>query len=267
MNVSADFGGNFCANNVRVNGIIPANGVDLSFVLAVLNAPLADWVFRRKAKPKDNNYFEANRQFIAHLPIPRPDTPQAAAIAVGAARLQELHSRRRAVLRDADRRTTALAIDRRPLEWLFPALDPEARTARIEEIVRTTPLGARFEASLRRGELLLTANCRAILDGVFVSEAEAPLALAHWRRAARAVTNSDRSALQALLTTLRSIPQPTNPAAATQFVEAINDLVALEATIVAAEEEMNALIYTAYELRQDEIAMIEADRAPIFAPV
>jgi hypothetical protein len=178
MNVSADFGGEFCANNVRVNGILESRGVDISFVLAVLNAPLSDWVFRRKAKPKDNGYFEANRQFIAHIPVPRPDVPQAPAIAASARRLQELHSRRRDLLNDADHRMTALALTRRPPEWLFPSLDNDARTARVEEIARAIPSAPHFEASLLRGELRLAVNGRPILDSVFVSEREAPLALA-----------------------------------------------------------------------------------------
>ncbi len=53
-------------NNVRVNGILPADGIDIGYLLAVLNAPVCDWVFRRIAKPKDNQYFEANRQ-LSHL--------------------------------------------------------------------------------------------------------------------------------------------------------------------------------------------------------
>jgi hypothetical protein len=83
----------------------------------------------------------------------------------------------------------------------------------------------------------------------------------------RAIPNFDRGALETLFSALRSIPQPTNPVAATQFVEAINDMVALESVIVDAEVELNRLIYDAYGLANDEIEMIEADRAPVFAPV
>ena len=267
LGASWDARGQFCLDNVDVGGVLPARGVDGAYVNAILNGPLADFVFRRKSKPFRGDYRSANRQFIAHIPIPRPDAPQATAIAAGGLRLQELHSRRRGLLRDADLRMTALAVDRRPLAWLFPALDPEGRTARIEDIARATPSGARFEATLQRGELRLTANGRTILDGVFVSEIEAPLALAHWRRAVRAVANTDRRAIEALFTVLRSIPQATNAAAATQFTTAIDDLVALETVIVTAEEETNALTYAAYELTQDEIAMIEADRAPVLTPV
>jgi len=267
LGASWDSEGRSCLDNVDVGGALPATGVDGAYVNAILNGPVADFVFRKKSKPFRGDYRSANRQFIAHLPIPRPDVPQAAAISAAARRLQELHSRRRDLLRDADHRMTALAVERRPPEWLFPVLDAEGRTARIEEIARATPVGARFEASLLRGELRLTANGRTIIDGVFVSEREAPLALAHWRRAVRAVPNSDQRALDSLFAALRNIPQATNPAAATQFARAIDELVALEATIVSAEVETNAHIYAAYGLAQNEIEMIEADRAPIFAPV
>lgn len=59
-------------NNVRVNGIVPAEDTDPLFLLGVLNAPVADFVFRRIAKVKAGGFYEANKQFIAPLPIPRP---------------------------------------------------------------------------------------------------------------------------------------------------------------------------------------------------
>jgi hypothetical protein len=47
-------------NNVRVNGIIAAKDVDPWFLLGVLNAPVADFVFRRIAKVKAGGFYEAN---------------------------------------------------------------------------------------------------------------------------------------------------------------------------------------------------------------
>ena len=71
LRVTIDDGGRYYLNNVRVNGILSLHENDLWFLLGVLNGKVADFVFRRIAKPKNNFYFEANKQFIAPLPIPR----------------------------------------------------------------------------------------------------------------------------------------------------------------------------------------------------
>lgn len=59
-------------NNVRVNGILPREdgAFSLWYLLALLNSAALDYCFRLTAKPKDREYFEANKQFIAPLPIP-----------------------------------------------------------------------------------------------------------------------------------------------------------------------------------------------------
>ncbi|MGH7054171.1 MAG: Eco57I restriction-modification methylase domain-containing protein, partial [Stellaceae bacterium] len=52
-------------NNVRVNGIICSEQENPWFLLGILNARVADFVFRRIAKVKAGGFFEANKQFIA----------------------------------------------------------------------------------------------------------------------------------------------------------------------------------------------------------
>ena len=74
-------------NNVRVNGIVPARDVSAWFLLGVLNGKVCDYVFRRTAKPKDGGWFEANRQFIAPLPIPRDNAETMQGVADRAQRL------------------------------------------------------------------------------------------------------------------------------------------------------------------------------------
>jgi hypothetical protein len=69
LRVCADPAGGFYINNVRVNGIVPADRPSLWYLLGVLNSDTADFVFRRIAKPKGGGYFEANRQFIALCPF------------------------------------------------------------------------------------------------------------------------------------------------------------------------------------------------------
>jgi hypothetical protein len=63
--------GNFFLNNVRVNGIKPINEneVDIKYLLGILNSKVANFYFKLVGKPKDNGFFEANKQFISPIPI------------------------------------------------------------------------------------------------------------------------------------------------------------------------------------------------------
>ena len=118
-------------NNVRVNGIVPVRNISAWYLLGVLNGKVCDYVFRRIAKPKDGGWFEANRQFIAPLPIPKSGAETMQAVADRARRLQEIHTRRRNILEDISRRRTLLRERKRSESWLFPDLpsltDLEAR--------------------------------------------------------------------------------------------------------------------------------------------
>lgn len=67
-----DFQGEYYLDNVRVNGIL-ANDDDVEtlwFLLGVLNSTVLNYYFQKTAKPKNNGYYEANKQFIEPLPIP-----------------------------------------------------------------------------------------------------------------------------------------------------------------------------------------------------
>ncbi len=99
--VFCDDKGEFYFNNVRVNGILvgPGSPFDIWFLLGVLNAPPADFVFRRIAKPKHSGYFEANKQFIAPLPIPDASPAEQAPVADLARRLTQLYTRREEIRR------------------------------------------------------------------------------------------------------------------------------------------------------------------------
>lgn len=74
LEVSLDPGGAVYFHNVRVNGILEQDGgPSLSLLLALLNSPLLDWVFKLGAAEHANGHFAANKQFIAPLPIRLPD--------------------------------------------------------------------------------------------------------------------------------------------------------------------------------------------------
>lgn len=84
-----DAGGVVYLDNVDVNGVgTMEGGVSAHELLALLNSRLLDWIFRRGSVPFQNNFWSANKQFIAGLPIKRADElPELAAIGVAAHRL------------------------------------------------------------------------------------------------------------------------------------------------------------------------------------
>jgi type I restriction-modification system DNA methylase subunit len=104
-------------NNVRVNGILEREDrkFTLWYLLAVLNSRALDFVFRRIAKPKDRGYFEANKQFIAPLPVPK--TRATGPVVELAKKLAELYARETALRRDVCRR---FVVDLAPVS-LIPA--------------------------------------------------------------------------------------------------------------------------------------------------
>ncbi len=276
-----DESGGFALNNVRVNGIVPTAGTDPWFLLGILNAPVADFVFRRTAKPKDNNYFEANRQFIIDLPIPHADAAAQAPIAALARDLQRLHTERHRILDALARRLDAASRVRAP-EWLFhglPAAEefalnaPASLTAR-ERRARSTKLreaeiarreaavgaalrpGARLSATLSGGELALLADGVPVLDHVFVTTAESAFVHAVWRRLAAVTTVSERMTGKALCDLLRRVPPATQPALVEGVVSLAAELDAVEQAIAVAETALDEASFALYGLSAEERAMV-----------
>jgi len=71
LRAAADPTGGIHLDNVDVNGILPsADGIPLAALATALNSRSLDWAFRRHSVPFRGAFFSANKQFIAHLPIP-----------------------------------------------------------------------------------------------------------------------------------------------------------------------------------------------------
>ena len=203
MRICFDDAGGFALNNVRVNGILPAEETDPWFLLGLLNAPVADFVFRRIAKPKDGAWFEANKQFIAPLPIPSATPQQRAIVAAAARELQRLHTLRRDTLALLARRLKGAppeswllhgVPERAVLQTALPAdlnhADRQTRAAqeystqvqaRYDAIRPRLRAGAALEATLANGELAFLVDGVSVIDRVFVTEAEGAFFLAQWK--------------------------------------------------------------------------------------
>ena len=280
MRVTQDAGGSFYLNNVRVNGILSRDGVDPSFLLGVLNGKVCDYVFRRIGKPKMGGWFEANRQFIAPLPIPNAASVDRADIAARARRLQDGWSHRRDLASAAEARLSVLPRSKHPVHWLWPDLprpsDLEATapralttandrrdwaTKRLKELVASRcealqgqlDAGAAWEATFRGGELRLYANGSAVVDRVFVGEDIGHLVRAHWTWLflSRTWREADRLSAE-----LRRPPREPGTAAADQFIARVAALAAQTTDLAAQEHAMNERLFDLYDLTITERELV-----------
>lgn len=145
LKCSLDGEGRVCLDNVDVGGVLPAANIPPAFLMAVLNGPVADVVFRLTAKPFQNDYRSANKQFIAPLPVPRASAEAQADIAARALRLQARWTQQRELLRggagvvSADEEAT-IAHEERELNEALYALyglsDDERRVMEAESADR-----------------------------------------------------------------------------------------------------------------------------------
>ena len=208
MRVCADTQSNKYLNNVRVNGILAADGVDQSYLLGSLNSAVVDFVFQRIGKPKIGGYFEANKQFIAPLPIPDASPPDREIVAKAARELQTRWTHRRELLKAAEERLAVLPRAGHSVHWLWPDLPTAAQledlapkglrlagerhdwaNARLEAEIETRleALQARMdgatelEVSFKDGELTLLADGAVALNRIYLDDAPGQMALTYWR--------------------------------------------------------------------------------------
>jgi hypothetical protein len=283
LRLSADPDGNFYINNVRVNGIAPAQGVSLWFLLGVLNGRVADFVFRRTAKPKDNKFFEANKQFIRNLPIPPADEGARAEVATRAEVLQQLHSTRRTVVVDIQRRAQGLARRKLPDGWLFPGLptpeqveadaparfDSAARRAwahtereRLlaviyERLGKDLHPGVGMDATFVRGELRFFIDGVAVVEGIFLDENQGAFVLAQWKVIASTFSVTERTTGEKLADALRKVTLTAPEPVRDQIIALSRDLTHTEGEIAEAETAMQHCLYELYDLSREEIALVE----------
>jgi hypothetical protein len=284
LKVSFDSEGAVCLDNVDVGGIIPASSADPTFLMAALNAPTANYVFRAISKPFQHDYRSANKQFIAPLPI--PDAPEMARkdVARRARALQELWTRRRELLDEAERRLDVLARARHKARWLWPDLPdlpemtdraPKALKAKDErrkwadaqleelEAAKTEALRVvlasdpRLEARFAKGELRLLAGGTPVLRDIFLSDRAGALAETYWRWLLLSREWKDG---EAFARELMRPPAETDLAAADQFIERVAALAETMREIETSERGMNELLFDLYGLTPEERFLVENDK-------
>lgn len=281
MRVSYDEHGGFYANNVRVNGILPkAEGW---FITGILNAPATDLLFRWIGKPKDNDYYEANRQFIAPLPIPNASDVDRTEVARIAEALQRGYTARSRLRAGLEERLSTLARRRKPHEWLLPdvqskqvieadapanmrgprlrgyadtrqAEQVEAATARIDAAVR---IDSTIDAAFTDGELML------VIDGapaarVYADAEQGAFWLAQWQAIALAFEPKGRGDGKRLVDLLRAVADEAPAAVRAQIIERQQALSMLGAELRNGEAALATITARLFALTPEELRLVAA---------
>ena len=284
MRVCFDHVGRFALNNVRVNGIDAAEGMNPWFLLGVLNTPIIDWIFRRIAKPKDGDWFEANKQFIAPLPIPNATPEQRTTVAKHAQELQRLHTLRQTVLSRIARRLGTVRRRAKHESWLFAdVLSPSDRekdapssfdtrqrrdwakntfevdlTARLSALSAFLKQGTTFDANLSEdGELCFTADEQSVIDKVFVGTKEREFLLAQWKVVASTFVVAEKGNGKRLSQALRTVATSDNEVLVEQVVAIVDELQACEACIRDEEKKVDDLVSSLFRLRAADKLLIK----------
>jgi hypothetical protein len=284
MRVCADTDSNKYLNNVRVNGIIPSEGIDQFFLMGALNGPIVDFVFRRIGKPKQGGWFEANKQFIAPLPIPNVEPEDQARVAIEAKLLQAGHTRIRELHTACAERLSVLGRHRHSEHWLWPSLRTfadlqsaapsalrspgdrrdwaEARldediAVRLEALQAALDHGGRLEAAFGNGELRLFAGGSPVISRIYLEEVDGRMAEAWWRWLL--LSRSWREA-KPLADELRRPPADAASPTAVQFMARVQELAEQTSALEQGEQAMNDLLAELYELTPAERMLVENDR-------
>jgi hypothetical protein len=282
-----DSGGDFCFNNVRVGGILVADEITGWFLLGVVNSPVPNWVFKRIARPKEGGYYEANKQFIAPLPIPAATPEQRTEVGNRAKELQELHTRRRDTIAKLDQRlhsaqttavSPALKPDRlwshigTPTTWKESPEAPAGLTAReLTAWAKERHAQAlqhrldMLDALLQPGTLFTVENSQDEV-ALFIGGREAlrlydrlylPFLAAQWRHALRDLNITEAFDAKRLLKYLLNLRLTNEDSLRDRIVALDAEITLLDQTIAEREATLNAIIYQLYHLTADDIAMVE----------
>lgn len=286
LRLTFDYGAKFYLNNVRVNGILTHDTQNAWFILAIMNAPVANFVFKRIAKAKEGGYFEANKQFIAPLPIPKVTVEQKQQVAKFAERLQAYHTQYRDKLIAFDKRlaSSQMEDDTKPLTWIWANIadansiktsteakatgltgkaltewaKQQAESIRLqcfEPIASRLAPKAQLHANFADGELSLHINKIKVLS-VYVDDDEGKRILPQWRQVIRSTNITPSLTAEKFVSLLLALKRTSNTSLLQQLVNLDSELETLSQTIASTEQKLNQLTYQLYGLTEEEIGMI-----------
>jgi Eco57I restriction-modification methylase len=283
LRASFDDGGHYYVNNVRVNGILPRAGNGW-YLLGAMNAPLTNYVFKWLGKPKDNGFYEANKQFIAPLPIPNASAADRAGLSAIA---QGLQQRRTAQLDDRaalDERLGACARTNWTLDRILPGVRPlaeieatmpksvkpadrkgwiddersgdeEAAIARLDALVRPDSEFAVVRADGKLGFLIDEVESARVFVG-----AEGELVEAQWRAVAVGFAITGKDDGKRLSDRLRRVATEARPEIAAQIIDYGRRLADRDVVLRDDERQLHELTCAMFKLTPAERALVDAGR-------
>jgi hypothetical protein len=287
LRLTFDDAGKFSLDNVRVNGILP-RGDNGWFLTGALNAPVSNYIFQWLGKPKDNGYYEANKQFIAPLPVPKGNRADRAGLSALAKGMQQRTSQRASERAQLNERLAATARSNWPLEKLLSDVRPITEIeADIPKSVSATARkawvdearAAQEEAALSRidGLIRLDSDCTVTLAAgklsflideqpaasVFVTDAESALVEAQWRCVALDFFPTGKGDAKRLLDRLRKVATSADPAIADQIIAIGQSLAALSDVLRDDEAQLHEMTCRMFNLTPTERLLVERARGRV----
>ena len=290
---SLDEGGAFGIDNVDVGGIAANSIDDLRFLLAVLNSPIANYVFRRLSKPFQNDYRSANKQFIEPLPIPKVSGDARAEIVALSDRLTGTYTQIDGAYNRIRERLALCTKRRKSEDWLNPLVpslyalrrqsprnlssterNEWARKQRASVLSDwktrlKTELGIDFkaEAVSRDGAVEVCSGERRVEISIFPGEADLDFVLTQTRLAMRDLAKQDALSVDKLVDRLRYVYETDNVELKRLIVADGKVLDELLAEARASESELNETLFRAYEIDEPAVrAQIMDDTSVEFTP-
>lgn len=253
---------------------------------------MADFVFRRGAKPKEPRpsgaYFEANKQYIAPIPIPDANDEQLHAVTSLAEQLQLLHTSRRDTIETLSTRlnSSQMRPDPRKASWIWAdvrdpgewaRINPEKLTGRkltkwaqehheqllaehLAAVDERISFGQTMFATAADGQLKFFVGEECVIE-VFVSDDEAKIILPQWMEKARDTFVSESVDAARFLSWLLDLRTTDNRALIEQLSAHTKTLLDLDRRIVDTERKMDDYMYDLYKLSPAEREIVESATA------
>ncbi len=262
MRVFYDSDGEFYFNNVRVNGIFASEKQDTWFLLGILNSPVVNFVFKRTAKAKEGGFYEANKQFLAPLPVPDATDDQKKQVGNLAKELQELHTSRRDKMLLTEKRlqSAQTEADKRSPQWIWAdAKNKESLEKRLDALTVCLRPGAAMKAENDNGEIRFFINGIPVIDGIFEDAQQAEFIAAQWHHTALTTNITEKFTAQKLISLLCNLRKTDNSALMKQVITLDREIRQLDQITAEKEREMNQTVYRLYNLSPEEIRLVEKD--------
>ncbi|QTR44721.1 Eco57I restriction-modification methylase domain-containing protein [Thiothrix litoralis] len=286
LRVVIDIEGKYAADDKRAYTIHADTEAALLFMLGILNAPPATFIFKRIARPKSNGFFDIETQYIAPLPVPHADEEQKKKVGQLALELQELHGHYEAEFLKLEKRlnSSQMTNDTKIPQWIWAKL-PDEKQLKTSDAAKATGLKgkaltdwakAQYQAALAQklerltvnlnpslkltvgyedGELSLLANGTPAFDSLFIDDAE--LITVQWKYVIRSTNITPSVTAEKLLGELLKLKTTENDSLRKQIIVLDKKLDELQAAIEAKEREMNVVVYGLYGLTRENIAQVE----------